>query len=168
MKRSRHFSFHVDKQKKQIHVTHIFDAPRAIVWYAWTTAAILDLWWAPKPWITKTKTMVFSDGGHWHYAMIGPAGETHWSITAYAHIVAEHSFSAVDRFCDAEGKTDLSLPCNSWDNNFSDQDAGTLVTNNLQFDSLADLDKTIAMGFKEGFSAALMNLEHYLSTMHPG
>lgn len=43
------FDFSVNKENKTIHVTREFAANRELVWKAWTTAELLDQWWAPKP-----------------------------------------------------------------------------------------------------------------------
>jgi uncharacterized protein YndB with AHSA1/START domain len=65
------FNFVVDKERQTITVTREFAAPLALVWQAYTKADILDQWWAPKPWKTRTKRMDFSEGGEWLYAMVG-------------------------------------------------------------------------------------------------
>ena len=56
----------------QLTVTRTFDAPIDLVWRAWTEAELLDQWWAPSPWKSKTKTMDFSENGKRLYAMCGP------------------------------------------------------------------------------------------------
>ncbi|HMP31177.1 MAG TPA: SRPBCC domain-containing protein, partial [Saprospiraceae bacterium] len=72
MKKTFLFNFDVDKAHKQIKIKRSFDAPRDLVWSAWTEAEILDQWWAPQPYINKTKSMHFHEGGHWLYSMTGP------------------------------------------------------------------------------------------------
>jgi len=158
------FNFNVDKESNQIKVERLFNAPVDLVWAAWTESDILDQWWAPKPWVAKTKSMDFKEGGHWHYAMVGPENETHWARVDYLRINPEKYFSAFDGFSDAEGNPNTSLPRNKWENNFIDQGQETMVDIVLSFDSLEDLEKIIAMGFKEGFTAGLENLDHYISS----
>lgn len=41
------FDFTVDKEHNTIHVVREFDASKELVWQAWTTAELLDQWWAP-------------------------------------------------------------------------------------------------------------------------
>src|SRR5690606_22037490 len=159
MKKAILFNFDVDKANNQIKVDRSFNAPIDLVWSAWTEAEILDQWWAPKPWMAKTKSINFSEGGHWHYAMMSPEGETHWAKVDYLKVVPKTFFSAFDGFCDENGNPDSSLPRNKWENNFEDKGEETLVHILLSFDTLEDLEKIIAMGFKEGFSAGLQNLD---------
>tara|TARA_R110002020_G_scaffold23460_1_gene77998 strand:- start:89 stop:1051 length:963 start_codon:yes stop_codon:yes gene_type:complete len=162
MNKATLFNFEVDKAKKQIKVERSFNAPISLVWSAWTEAEILDQWWAPKPWTAQTKSMDFREGGHWHYAMVSPEGEKHWGKVDYINIIPEEYFSALDGFCDEDGNLNSSLPRNKWENNFSGKGEETIVNILLSFDTLEDLEKIIEMGFKEGFTAGLENLDHYI------
>lgn len=163
MKKAILFNFEVDKSNNQIKVKRTFQAPTELVWAAWTESDILDRWWAPKPWVAKTKSMDFREGGSWIYAMIGPDDEKHWSRVDYLRISPEKFFSALDGFCDQEGNFNPSLPKNKWENTFKDLGDETQVDILLTFDTLEDLEKIIAMGFKEGFTAGLENLDQYIA-----
>ncbi len=157
------FNFHVNKEKNQIKVERSFNAPLDLVWAAWTEADILDQWWAPKPWIARTKTMDFREGGHWLYVMIGPENEEHWSRADFISVLHLKSFTAKVGFCDAEGNLNLSMPGNQWENTFSGLGESTRVDILLQFESLTNLESYIEMGFKEGFAAGLENLDQYIA-----
>ncbi|ELR69489.1 Putative glutathione S-transferase-related transmembrane protein [Fulvivirga imtechensis AK7] len=157
-------NFVVDKENNTIKVEREFDAPLDMVWAAWTESDLLDQWWAPKPWQTRTKTMDFREGGHWLYAMVGPEGEEHWCKADYKSIKPLNSFSALDAFCDENGNVDNSHPRSLWKNRFTKTDDTTTVNITISYDKLSDLEKIIEMGFKEGFTAGLENLDHYLST----
>lgn len=162
------FNFDVDKEHNKIKIERLFNAPRNLVWAAWTQAEILDQWWAPKPWVAKTKSMEFKAGGHWLYAMIGPENETHWGKVDYTSIDEEETFTAYDGFCDEDGKLNQEMPRNRWNTVFSDRGDTTLVYIILSFDSLEDLEAIIKMGFKEGFTAGLENLDEYFSANSQG
>ncbi len=156
------FNFIVDKENNQIKVERSFYAPLDLVWSAWTEADILDQWWAPKPWKAVTKSMDFREGGYWLYAMVSPEGEKHWSKMDYIKIIPHEFFSAFDGFCDENGNPNPALPRNKWENKFKDGGEETLVHILLTFDTLNDLEQIIAMGFKEGFTSGLENLDQYL------
>ncbi len=87
-----------DAANRKLHVTREFAAPVEKVWKAWTESSILDKWWAPKPWRTETKSMDFTDGGLWLYAMIGPEGERHYSRVDIKKVVAQQSFTTLCTF----------------------------------------------------------------------
>jgi PhnB protein len=156
------FDFIVDKSTQTITVKRAFAANLELVWEAWTTAEILDQWWAPAPWRAQTKHMDFREGGYWLYAMVGPAGEKHWSRADYLKIQHQKSFTAMDGFCDENGNPNTAMPRNKWDNQFIAQGDATLVHILLTFDTLEDLEKILSMGFREGFTAGLENLDRYL------
>lgn len=157
-------NFVVDNHNKTINVEREFAAPLERVWAAWTQSDLLDQWWAPKPWRARTKSMDFRPGGTWLYAMIGPDGEENWSKIDYTSIDPQKSFSALDGFCDENGVLNSDLPRSTWENVFTQQGESTLVRIGIRFEKLADLEKIIEMGFEEGFTAGLTNLDQLLST----
>ncbi len=163
MKKNLPLDFIVNKDDKTILVKKVFAAPVNLVWSAWTEAELLDQWWAPRPWKAETQKMDFKVGGYWLYAMVGPEGERHYGRVDYKSITALQSFLASDGFCNEEGVIDKSMPQNNWENTFTAVDKNTLVTILLSFQSLDDLEKIMAMGFKEGFEAALSNLDELLA-----
>lgn len=158
------FNFTVDKDNKQINVERSFKAPKDLVWEAWTTPEILDQWWAPKPYKAVTKSMNFTEGGQWHYYMAGPQGEQYWCLFDFEKIVPLTSFSGLDAFCDENAVISDTKPRVKWYNEFIDQGDTALVQINIQFDQLEDLETIISMGFKEGFTAGLENLDQYIAS----
>lgn len=158
------FNFTVDKENKQINVERSFNASKDLVWEAWTTPEILDQWWAPKPYRAVTKSMNFTEGGQWHYYMAGPQGEQHWCLFDFERIVPLTSFSGLDAFCDENAVISDTKPRVQWHNEFIDKGDTALVKINIQFDQLEDLEAIINMGFKEGFTAGLENLDQYIES----
>jgi len=59
MKNSLLFDFTVDKATRMVFVKREFNVGLSLVWDAFTKQEILDQWWAPKPWTSKTKYMDF-------------------------------------------------------------------------------------------------------------
>lgn len=159
------FDFSVNKENNTIHIRREFNADLELVWKAWTTAELLDQWWGPKPWRAETKTMDFREGGFWHYAMVGPEGEKHWSKASYITIKKEKSFTAKDGFCDENGIMNPAFPQNLWENIFTPRENRVLVDMILTFDTLDDLNVTIEMGFEEGMTMGLNQLDELLSTL---
>ena len=67
--------FNVNKETKTVTITAEFDAPRDRVWDAYTKPELLDKWWAPKPYSSRTKVMEFREGGRGFYAMVSAEGQ---------------------------------------------------------------------------------------------
>jgi PhnB protein len=165
MKTSVLFDFSVDRENKIIKVDREFSASLKNVWAAWTKSELLDQWWAPKPWKAKTKTMDFREGGFWLYAMVGPDGTAQWCRADYKSVVPMKSFSGKDAFCNEDGNIVTNeFPGSFWKTRFTDQSGSTMVNIEIEYKSLSDLEKTIEMGFREGFTAALENLDELLGS----
>ena len=65
MKSTLQFDFLVDKENNTITVRREFAADRQLVWDCHTKRELLEQWFAPKPWVARTKSMDFREGGHW-------------------------------------------------------------------------------------------------------
>lgn len=163
MKNILQFDFTVNKETKTINVKREFAAPKEMVWEAWTNPEILDQWWAPKPYKTVTKSMDFREGGTWFYGMVSPENECHWCRADYIKIKTHEFYNGLDAFCDAEGNINTEFPRTKWNVTFHDKGEHTLVEINNIFDDLDGLEKIINLGFKEGFTMALSNLDEYFS-----
>jgi uncharacterized protein YndB with AHSA1/START domain len=154
-----------DAANKKIKVERDFDAPVELVWQAWTQSELLDQWWAPKPWKANTKTMDFREGGHWLYYMEGPEGDRQYCRADYITIVPNKSFVGNDAFCDENGNLVPEPPGMHWEVNFVANGDATRANIEISFETEADLEKIVEMGFKEGFAAAHANLDELLASL---
>jgi uncharacterized protein YndB with AHSA1/START domain len=158
------FDFSVIKETKTITIKREFAAHLPLVWDAFTKSELLDQWWAPKPWKAVTKTMDFREGGCWHYAMIGPERQEHWALVNYQSIIPQQRITAFDTFSDAEANVNEHLPQSKWIMSFNAQGEVTLYEGLIIFDNLEQLETTVKMGFQEGMTMALENLDKYFAT----
>ncbi|WP_138992508.1 SRPBCC domain-containing protein [Larkinella sp. C7] len=163
MKNELPVDFTVDKAAKTVFITREFAADLSLVWDAYTKPEILDQWWAPKPWTSKTKVMNFEVGGRRFYAMVSPEGQEHWAIQKYTSISPKTNFKLLNAFADPNENPEL--PGSDWDIHFSEHNGTTKVSITIYNESLERMEKMIEMGFKEGFSMALNNLETVLATL---
>lgn len=162
MKADLLFDFTVDKRTNSIFVNREFDAELSLVWDAFTQQEILDQWWAPKPWTSKTRYMNFKAGGRRFYAMVSPEGQEHWCIQDYISTNPKTNFQFLDAFADKNENLNNELPRGDWDLNFKEQNGTTTISITIKHKTLADLEKIIQMGFKEGFTMTLNELGNLL------
>ena len=155
--------FIVNKETKTVSITKEFDAERDLVWDAYTKPELLDQWWAPKPFSSRTKIMDFEEGGRRFYAMVSPEGAERWIVQKYNSITPKTNFKFFNAFADAD--ENLDLPGSDWDFNFSEQNGKTTVSVSIYNESLERLEKMVEMGFKEGTAAQLQNLEELLTKL---
>lgn len=157
------FDFTVDKSEKSVYITREFNAELSLVWDAFTKPELLDQWVAPKPWSSKTKYMNFEVGGKRFYAMVSPEELERWSIQEYTSISPKTNFKMYNSFADIDENPEL--PGSEWEYNFSEQNGITKVTIRIYNESLERLERMIAMGFKEGFTMSIDNLENLLEKL---
>lgn len=163
MNKNLKFDFSINRENYTVHVQREFAADLNTVWEAWTTAEILDQWWAPKPYKAETKSLDFRVGGEWFYAMVSPENEKHWCKAHYEIINQRSNYAYTDAFCDEDGNLNNAFPSSHWTNTFTTSEDKTLVDIVIKHQRLEDLEKIIEMGFKEGFTAGLENLDEVLA-----
>ncbi|MBO6183995.1 MAG: SRPBCC domain-containing protein [Chryseobacterium sp.] len=157
--------FNQDFNSKSIYVMKVYDAEISEVWDYFTKPELLDLWWAPKPWVCKTDSLNFEEGGVWLYSMNGPDGEKIFSLVKYGKIDEHRSVDGIDAFCDADGNVDERFPQTQWLIGFTGIEQGTKISLNIHFKSEDDMKKQLEMGFEEGFKMGLNQLEEIFNNL---
>ena len=85
-------------------ITRNFDAPRELVWKAWTDPKYVMQWWGPKGFTAPVCQMDFRVGGKFLWCMKGPDGEVvGWNGGEYFEIVEHEKIVYSMYFADAEG-----------------------------------------------------------------
>ena len=165
MRTNLQFDFIVDKENNQLTLRREFLANRQLVWNCYTESELLDQWFAPKPMTTKTKSMEFREGGHWHYAMVDPKGTEYWGYTEYLTIKPIDFYTSLDAFSNEQGEINKDYPRAKWKVKFTDKEQNTLVETLVQYNSLQDLETVIQMGMEQGMTMTLEKLDELLATL---
>jgi uncharacterized protein YndB with AHSA1/START domain len=84
-------------------IERIFDAPRELVWKAWTDPEHFMRWWGPKGFTTPFCKIDLRVGGKYLNCMRSPEGQDFWSTGVYREIVEPERIVCTDSFADAEG-----------------------------------------------------------------
>jgi uncharacterized protein YndB with AHSA1/START domain len=84
-------------------ITRIFDAPRELMWKAWTDPERLKRWWGPKNFTSPFCKNDFRVGGKYLYCMRSPDGQDVWSTGVYREIVPLERIVYTDSFADEKG-----------------------------------------------------------------
>ena len=156
--------FSKDLPNKKMTIVRAFDATLELVWKAWTESELLDQWWAPKPYKAVTKKMDFREGGLWLYCMMGPNNDNSWCKEEYKTIDTHKSITINVSFCDEDANVNQEFPTMDWKKQFADTGGDTTVTVEINFSKQEDMEMITGMGFEEGFTAGLNNLDNLLST----
>ena len=84
-------------------VIKVFDAPRELVWKAWTKPEYVMQWWGPKGFTTPVCEMDFRVGGKFLYCMKSPDGQEFWNGGEYHEIVLHEKIVSSMYFADSKG-----------------------------------------------------------------
>jgi uncharacterized protein YndB with AHSA1/START domain len=88
---------------QELVITRVFDAPRNLVWKAWTEPEHVMEWWGPKGFTAPIVKTDFRVGGKSLLCMRSPEGEDYWSTGVYREIVEPEKIVTTDSFSDAQG-----------------------------------------------------------------
>lgn len=107
-----------------IELKHVYDAPLALVWEAYTRPEHLVHWWGPNGFTIEHKSADIRLGGHWEFVMVGPDGtrfpnyQTFTEFTPMQAISHKHGATHADdpdtfdqriTFKDLGGKTEVTM-----------------------------------------------------------
>lgn len=84
-------------------LSRTFDAPRELMWKAWSERARLMEWFGPQGSKMPAAKMDFRPGGSFHYCLASPDGHEMWGKFIYREIVAPEKIVLVNSFSDEDG-----------------------------------------------------------------
>lgn len=89
--------------RSEILIERVFDAPRELVWKAWTEPGYVGRWWGAKGFTAPVIRIDLREGGRYLYSMRSPEGQEFWSTGVYREIAPAERLVFTDSFADAEG-----------------------------------------------------------------
>lgn len=145
---------------REIVLTRVFDAPRELVFKAFTDPKHVAQWWGPNGFTNTIHEMDVRPGGVWRFIMHGPNGVDYPNRVVYSEVVKP------ERLAWAHGSDD-GKPANFHATvTFAEQGGKTRVTMRMLFATAAERDKTVKeVGAIEGGNQTLARLAAYLPKM---
>ncbi len=89
--------------KKDLVITRNFNAPRELVWEAWTNPEMVKQWWGPKDFTCPHAEINLRIGGPYVNCMRSPEGKDYWSTGIYKEIIPPKKLVCSDSFSDPQG-----------------------------------------------------------------
>jgi uncharacterized protein YndB with AHSA1/START domain len=80
--------------------SRVFDAPRDLVWKAFTESERMKEWWGPKGFTVIASKMDLRPGGIYHYGMKAPDGAAMWGKFVFREIVPRQRMVFINSFSD--------------------------------------------------------------------
>jgi uncharacterized protein YndB with AHSA1/START domain len=140
---------------REIVTTRILNAPRELMWEAWTNPKHIVHWWGPNGFTTTIESMDLRVGGEWKYMMVGSDGTRYFNLMVYKEVtrpsklVADHGDGERMWF-------EVSVT-------FQEEEVGTLITLRHLFPSKESRDEVVEKyGAIEGGKQHLAKLEAYI------
>lgn len=159
--------------KDGIVIEKVFDAPRALVWKAWTDPETVKKWWGPEGFSAPSIKIDLRVGGKYTYAMQGPKG-SEWDRVMYSsgvfkEIIPNEKIVSTDYFSDKDGNM-IKPSDEGQDKNFPTEMTVTITFENIEdgktkltifypkAENEAQYEAMLKSGMKEGWASSLNKL----------
>lgn len=150
----------------------VFNAPRELVFQAFSEAEHLKQWWGPRGWSIPVCNVDFRPGGVWHYCMKCEDknqgdfyGMESWGKGIYKDIVTSEKIEYTDYFSDSEGNLSAELPATDVILTFVESDGKTKLINHATYASAEALQQVLDMGMEQGITETWDRLEEHLQNV---
>jgi uncharacterized protein YndB with AHSA1/START domain len=150
---------------KEIVLTRTFDAPRELVWKAWTDPEQLAHWWGPKGFTNPVCEADARVGGAWHIVMRSPAGDDYPCGGVYREIVAPERLVFTNIALDKDGNPIIDGLTTVI---FAEQNGKTKLTLQTRGTALVDYAVAYLAGMEAGWSQSLDRLHAYVTDARKG
>jgi uncharacterized protein YndB with AHSA1/START domain len=147
--------------EREVIITRVFDAPRALVCRAWTDPEHLARWWGPKGFSNPVCEAEVRPGGAWRIVMRGPDGTEYPGGGVYREIVVPERLVFTNIALDREGKTILDGLTTV---TFSEQGSKTTLILQTRATGLVSYAAEMLKGMDAGWSQSLERLEAMLQS----
>ncbi|MCL5807575.1 MAG: SRPBCC domain-containing protein [Deltaproteobacteria bacterium] len=147
--------------KNELIITRVIDAPRELVWRAWTNPAYLTRWWGPRNFTSPSGTIDLRVGGKYLFCMRSPEGKDFWSTGIYKEIVPFERIVCTDSFADEKGNvvpaSHYGMPGDDWPMDLlvtvTFEDAGKKTRMTLRHVGIpaGEMGKMAGQGWNESF-----------------
>ena len=140
-------------------ITRIFDAPRELVFKAWTDPEHIVRWMGPRGFRSTVLRSDLREGGAYRIHMLGPEGDDHWTQGIFREIVEPQRLVMAGSWADAQGNP--TSPETLLTINFEDYEGKTRLTlHQAVFESITARDE-----HRAGWNSSLDCLAEYLATV---
>ncbi|RAV11879.1 SRPBCC family protein [Paenibacillus contaminans] len=154
--------------EREFSVERMFNAPRELVFQAFTQPEHLSRWWAPGGYTIPVCNIDLRPGGVWHYSMRSPQGDEHWVKAIYREIVAPERIVYTCTFADEHANPTDDIPEQLATMTFAEYEGRTKLNIVFQFKTAKELKETLDMGMIAGLTETLNSLDGLLAGISAG
>jgi uncharacterized protein YndB with AHSA1/START domain len=147
---------------REIVMSRVFDAPRELVFEAYTDPRRIPQWWGPRNLTTTVDKMDVRPGGAWRYVQRGQDGSEYAFNGVYREIVPPERLVSTFEFEGMPGHVILDTAT------FEEQDGKTKLTTTSLFQTAGDRDGMLKSGMEEGAAETMDRLAELLTKLRQG
>jgi uncharacterized protein YndB with AHSA1/START domain len=148
--------------KQEIIITHLFNAPRDMVFQVYTNPELIPQWWGPKRLTTRVEKMEIRPGGQWRFIQHDSDGKEYafhgiyHEVTRPERVISTFEFEGIPSHVLLETVT------------FKEKDGKTEMVDTLVFQSVKDRDGMLQTGMEEGSSESMERFTELLAKVFEG
>lgn len=153
------FDFVAEPGQQAVVITRVFDAPRTLVFKAFTDPTLIPKWWGPRSHTTTVDKMDVKPGGIWRCVSRDADGNEFAFRGVYREIEAPERLVYTFEFEGMPGHVSLEMVT------LEEHNGKTTVTNTVAFHTVEDRDGMLASGMEGGATESMERLAELLRAM---
>jgi uncharacterized protein YndB with AHSA1/START domain len=138
-------------------MTRVFDAPRQLVWDAFTQPELLKKWFGPRGWSLSVCDVDLRVGGGFRFVMRGPDGHEMGMRGVYRELDRPGRSVHVETFDDYPGESIVTAV-------FTEQNGKTTLTATVEYPSREIRDIVVSTGMEHGAAESYDKLSELLAS----
>ncbi len=142
---------------REIVMTRVFDAPRNLVFDAFSKPELLKRWFGPRGWSLVVCEVDFKVGGKWRFVLRGPDGREMGMRGVHREIAPPERTVHLEMFDDYPGESIVTAV-------FVEQNGKTTMTATVLYESQVIRDAVIKSGMEHGAAETYDKLAEYLAS----
>jgi uncharacterized protein YndB with AHSA1/START domain len=152
----------IEPGKQEITSTTILDAPRELVFRAYTEPELFAQWWGPRRYRAEISKFDSRPGGEWHVTHVGEDGSRYEFRGVNHDVVAPERICATFEYLGVPGHVALQTAT------FEPLGNKTKLVAHQVFESVMDRDGMVASGMKDGADESMERLAELLEELKAG
>ena len=145
--------------EREIIVTRVFDAPRELVFKAYTDPALIPQWWGPRGYTTIVEKMEVRVGGAWRFINRTPEGNEFGFRGTYRELVPPQRLVYTFEYEGVPGHVALETIT------LEEYSGRTKITDKILFETVEDRDGMIKSGMESGATESQDRFSELLTEM---
>jgi uncharacterized protein YndB with AHSA1/START domain len=144
---------------REIVMTRVFEAPRHLVFEAWTRPEHVNSWWGPRTTTLPVCEIDLRPGGAWRYVVRDTDGNEYGFRGVYREVEPPARLVYTDSFDGMPGHESLVTIT------FDERDGRTTLTSTTLYQSVEDRDAVLEIGMTQGAAESMDRLAEHLQAL---